>query len=311
MHRRHPRSSRLFALWHAGGALLLLGMALWLYLMGEYERIPLPAALSLLMVVASLLTATRDTSSRLAAYLALICGYLLIAVELPRQSGLPALWLGLPPVLTLLLLPLAPAMLLNLALTPVWLALLGNGQLDGEILLRYLGLVAVAALVPWEQARQHALLRATDPRDAECTATGRETLHEQLESEVERAEMLGQPLGVLLMHLPQLDMAGEQFGPTARQALLDALCQAVSSRSRDHDVLGREGPADFWLVMPDTSESGALLVQHRLQQALEQITLMDTGRMELRLRLCRPRVGESWPHFEQRLEAASQSLAAG
>ena len=311
MNAPYRHSSRLFALWHAGGALLLLGMALWLYLMGEYERIPLPAALSLLMVVATLVSATREEHSRLAAYLVLICGYLLIAVELPRQSGLPALWVGLPPVLTLLLLPLAPAMLLNLALTPVWLALLGNGQLDGQMLLGYLSLVAVAALVPWEQARQHALLRATDPRDAECAASGRETLHELLASEVERAELLGQPLGVLLMHLPQLDMAGEQFGQNARQTLLDTLCQAVSSRSRDHDILGREGPADFWLVMPDTSESGALLVQHRLDQALEQITLMDTGPVELRLRLCRPRAGESWPHFEQRLEASSQSLAAG
>ncbi|MDT8878489.1 GGDEF domain-containing protein [Halomonas saccharevitans] len=308
---RYRHASRLFALWHAGGALLLLGMALWLYLMGEYERIPLPAALSLLMVVATLLNATRAEHSRLAAYLALICGYLLIAVELPRQSGLPALWVGLPPVLTLLLLPLAPAMLLNLALTPVWLALLGNGQLDGQMLLGYLSLVAVAALVPWEQARQHALIRATDPRDAECAATGHETLHEQLASEVERAKLLGQPLGLLLMHLPQLDMAGEQFGPGARQALLDTLCQAVSNRSRDHDILGRHGPADFWLILPDTSESGALLVQHRLGQALEQTTLMDTGPLEVRLRLCRLRAGEPWPHFEQRLETCRRSLADG
>lgn len=308
---RYRRASRLFALWHAGGALLLLGMALWLYLMGEYARIPLPAALSLLMVIATLLAATREEPSPMAAYLALICGYLLIAVELPHQSSLPALWVGLPPVLTLLLLPLAPAMLLNLVLTPVWLALLGNGELDGQMLLGYLSLVAVAALVPWEQARQHALLEATDPRDAECAASGRESLHECLASEVERAELLGQSIEVLLMHLPQLDMAGEQFGRGARQALLDSLCQAVSSRSRDHDLLGREGPADFWLVMPDTSESGALLVQQRLAQALEQITLMETGPLEVRLRLCRPRAGESWPHFERRLEAVGQSLADG
>ncbi|MEQ6917174.1 GGDEF domain-containing protein [Halomonas aquatica] len=306
-----PHHSRLFAAWHAGGALLLLGMSLWLYLLGEYERIPLPAILSLLMLVATLLNTTGDEQSRMAAYLALVCGYLLIAVELPRQSGLPLLWVGLPPVLTLLLLPLAPAMLLNLSLTPIWLALLGEGELDSQTLLGYLSLVIVAALIPWEQARQHALLRATDPRDSECSANGRETLHEGLASEIDRAGMLGQPLAVLLIHLPQLDMVGEQFGPRARQALLDSLCQAVASRRRDHDTLGREGQADFWLVMPDTTESSALLMQQRLLQALDQITLMDTGHVAARMRLCRLKAGESWPRFEQRLEAGSESLAIG
>lgn len=305
------RFLRLYAAWYASGALLLLGMALWLYLMGEYTRIPLPAALSMLMLVATLLSVTREEHSRLAAYLVLICGYLLIAVELPRQSGLPSLWMGLPPVLTLLLLPLGPAMLLNLALTPVWLALLGNGLLDRDMLLGYLTLVVVAALVPWEQVRQHALLRATDPRDPECPAVARETLHERLAGEAERAALLGQPLAVVLIHLPQWEMAGEQFGTRARQALLESLCQAVVSRCRDHDILGREGPADFWLVLPDTTESGALLVQQRLDQALEKATLMETGPLEARLRLCRPRPGEAWQQFERRLEAVSQSLADG
>jgi len=311
MPERRIRFSRGFAAWYAGGALLLLGMALWLYLMGDYSRIPLPAALFLLMLVATLLSATREEPSRLAAYLALICGYLLIAVELPLQSGLPALWVGLPPVLTLLLLPLGPAMLLNLALTPVWLSLLGNGELDRPMLLSYLTLVIVAALVPWEQVRQHALLRATDPRDPECPAVERDTLHERLLSEAERASLLEQPLAVLLVHLPQLEMAGEQFGAQARQALLNGFCQAVDRCCREHDILGREGPGDFWLVLPDTTESGALLVQQRLDQVVAQTTLVETGQMQVRRRLCRPRLGESWQRFEQRLQAVSQSLADG
>lgn len=311
MPERRNRFLHLFAAWYASGTLLLLGIALWLYLMGEYARIPLPATLSLLMLVATLLSVTREDHSRLAAYLVLICGYLLIAVELPRQSGLPSLWVGLPPILTLLLLPLGPAMLLNVALTPIWLALLSNGQLDRDMLLGYLTLVVLAALVPWEQVRQHALLRATDPLDPECAAVGRETLRERLANETERAALLGQPLAVILIHLPQLEMADEQFGSRARQALLDSLCQAVASQCRDYDTLGREGPADFWLILPDTTESGALLVRQRIDQVLEQANLMETGQLEARLRLCQPRLGESRQRFEQRLQVASQSLADG
>jgi len=309
MAERQGRRRRLYTAWYACAALLLLGMAAWLYLMGDYSRIPLPAALSLVMLAATLLSLTREAPPRVAAYLALICGYLLIAMELPRQAALPSLWVGLPPVLALLLLPLGPAMLLNLLLTPAWLALLGNGELDQDLLLSYLTLVVIAALVPWEQARQHALLRATDPLDPECSAVGHDSLHERLASEAERASLLEQPLAVILIHLPQLEMAEEQFGPRAQQALLDSLCQAVAKRCREHDILGREGAADFWLVLTDTTESGALLVEQRLRQALERTTLLETGPIEARMRLCRPRRAESWPRFEQRLHAITQSLA--
>lgn len=305
---RYPWPARLFTLMSATGALLLLGQSLWFYLMGDYARILLPSLLAMVMVVAALLGIGRQNISRTAAYLMLICGYLMIAVELPRQSGNPALWIGLPPVLTLLLLPLGSAMLLNLVLTPIWLALLGNGQLDRDITLSYLTLVTVAALVPWELLRQHALLQATDPRDPECPAVTRSALHDRLAGEFERAALLGQPLAVLLIDLPQVEMAGEQFGQRTRQALLETFCRAVTSRSRQQDLLGRENSEVFWLVLPDTTESSALLVRQRLEQALLRDRLLDIGRIEMHARLCLPRPRETWPHFEQRLQAASQAL---
>ncbi|BBI51516.1 hypothetical protein HORIV_39370 [Vreelandella olivaria] len=57
--------------------------------------------------------------------------------------------------------------------------------------------------------------------------------------------MLNQQLAVLVLHLPQLDMAEEQFGHRAKTALLGALCGEVNSRCRDHDVLGRADSATF------------------------------------------------------------------
>ncbi len=311
MDEHRPHASRLFPVVLAVATLLLLVQALWFYLMGDYGRILLPALLSPVMLVATLLAAGAHSPSRASAYLVLICGFLLTAVELPRQAGLPALWVGLPPVLALLLLPLGPAMLLNLALTPIWLALLGNGEPERDLLLVYLALVAVAALVPWERLRQQALLRATDPWERECRAVTRDNLHERLAGEFERAEFLECPLAVLLIHLPQVDMAGEQFGAKARTALLEGLCRGVISRCREHDVLGREGDAAFWLLLPDTTESGALLVRHRLTQALSQVVLVETGPLQLRTRLAFPRPDETWPHFEQRLQALSHSLADG
>ncbi|WP_016854553.1 diguanylate cyclase domain-containing protein [Halomonas smyrnensis] len=307
----NPPRPRLFLLVLGTATLLLLGQALWFYLMGHYVRILLPALLAPVMALAALLAAAGKTPSRASAYLALICGFLLIAVELPSQSGHPALWIGLPPILTLVLLPLGPAIFLNLALTPIWLALLGDGQADADLAAAYLALVAVATLALWDRLRQRSLLQATDPLEQECRALTRTHLHERLIGEFERARLLERPMAVLLIHLPQLDMTREQFGDDTRRAMLTAFCQGVLRDCRDLDSLGREDETAFWLILPDTTESGALLVRQRLQQALEQIVLVDTGPLEVRLRLETPRAGEASPAFLTRLQAMTQALAAG
>ena len=300
--------ARIHALLYALAALLLLGQAGWHYLAGEYTRILLPAMLTPVVLTAALMRLGQPETARLSAYLVLVTGYLLVAMELPGPSSQAPFWLGLPPMLTLLLLPLGSAMLLNLTLTPIWL-LLADAWLTPDLVLGYLALVVVAGLAPWEILHQRALLKATDPMDEECDAMRRSALHDRLQSECERAELLGQRLAVLLIHLPQLEMAREQFGSGAHRALLSALCDTVASCSRDHDLLGREGDADFWLVLPDTSESGALLVRQRLELALQRRVLLDTGQLEARLSVCCLRPEEEPASFVRRLQARAPHAA--
>ncbi|MGR2737610.1 diguanylate cyclase domain-containing protein [Billgrantia sp. Q4P2] len=293
---------------YAISTLLLGGYSIWRYLMGDYNRILLPASLALVMLVACLMCIARASQARLSAYLALIVGYLMLALELPWLDESGIMWLGFAPLLTVLLLPLASAMLLNLLLAPVWL-LLSDSQLDVHLALSYVAMALVAALVPWEQRRQQALLDATNPRDPHCNALAREALHELLASEYQRTQFLGQPFAVLTLHLPQLEMASEQFGNRARQSLLDAFCLAVNRCSRRHDFLGRQGTSTFWLVLPDTSQSGAQMVQQRIEQALETTVLVDTGPLRAAIAHCQRLPGESWPRFEQRLLTMARHLS--
>ncbi len=293
---------------YAFSTLLLGCYAAWRYLMGDYSRILLPAALALVMLVACLLHVARPNQARLPAYLALLVGYSMLALELPWLEEAGIMWIGLAPLLTVLLLPLASAMLLNLFLAPVWL-FLSDTALDLHFALGYVAMTLVVALVPWEQRRQQALLEATNPRDRHCNALACEAMHELLGSEYQRTQFLGQPLAVLVLHLPQLEMAGEQFGSRARQALLDALCLAVHRCSRRHDFLGRQGTATFWLVLPDTSQSGAQMVQQRIEQALESTVLVDTGTLRAPIAHCQRLPGESWPRFEQRLLELTRKLS--
>lgn len=298
--------SRLFVMVYAIGALLMAGYASWHYLMGHYDEILLPALLSLLLGGAIFLRLINSDYRRLSAYLALISCYLLIAAELPQQQ-LPALWLGLPPVLTLLLLPLGPAMLLNLALTPVWLTLLGS-ESTGNAALSYLALVGIASLPCWIQQRRTALLRATQPYDPQCDALSQRVIGERLVAEVERARTLKRPLAVLAVHLPQVEMADEQFGSTLLHTLLERWCRTVRASCRHHDLLGRHQTTLFWLLLPDTGEAGALIVRERLMRALGREVLAETGAIQARIRACYLHPGENAMHFEQRLLAAGAKL---
>lgn len=299
--------SRLFVTVYVIGALLMAGYAIWHYLMGDYDEILLPALLSLLLGGAIFLRLINNEYRRLSAYLALISCYLLIAVELPHEEQLAILWLGLPPVLALLLLPLGPAMLLNLLLTPIWLSLLDSGPVWNAALY-YLALVGIASLPCWAQQRRTALLRATQPHDHQCDALSQRVIGERLIAEVERARTLKRPLAVLVVHLPQLEMAEEQFGTTLLHTLLDRLCRTVHASCRHHDLLGRHQTTLFWLLLPDTGEAGALIVRERLMRALGREVLAETGAIQARIRACYLHPGENAVHFEQRLLAAGMKL---
>ena len=307
-----PRTDtpRLLAGLYALGAVLLLGQALWYYLVGDYTRILLPALLAPLLLTAALMRLGQQETARLSAYLVLICGYLLVATNLPGEGYLALLWLGLPPVLTLLLLPLGPATLLNLTLAPIWL-LLADGGLAMPLSLAYLSLVIATGLAPWGIRHQQALLLATDPRDEECAALKAALLLERLESEVERAELLDQRLAVVVLHLPQLEMTDEPFGTPARLALLGTLCRTVAQHSRDHDLLGRLSDADFWLVLPDTSESGAMLVRQRIEEAAAGAMLDGRGGLEVRGGTCSHSPGAPFMTLKRRLDATTRRLTDG
>lgn len=294
----------------AFSSLLMIGHAFWLYAMGDYRAMLAPTFASLLLLSALLMHLAQNTIMPLPR-MTLVAGlYLTTFVAFYHNPMLSMLWLGLPATAALILLPLWGALLLNALLLATLAFVVGNFLVSAELVLSFLALNLLLALPRWEHTRRQALLRATDPHDSDCNAYHIDTLRERLHSEYQRAALLNQRLAVLVMHLPQLDMAEEQFGYRAKQALLGALCSEVNTHSRDHDILGRAGDATFWLVLPDTSESGALLVRERLQRVLSRRVLVETGQLETRMAVCLPYARESFERYLKRLEGRAQALAS-
>ncbi|RUR40790.1 diguanylate cyclase domain-containing protein [Vreelandella populi] len=301
---------RLMTLAYSASLVLMMGYALWLYGMGNYQSLSIPAFLTLLLLAALLLHLGQTTKGYIAQVLLLVGTCLAVLNAIFNYPYASIMWLGLPMASVFLLLPLWTALALASLIGPlVWLAISHPPQ-PISFLFGYITLLLLLALPRWEHARHKALLHVTDPNDSDCDAYNIDTLKERLHNEYQRAAMLNRRLAVLVIHLPQLDMAEEQFGARAKIALLNTLCSEVNARCRDHDVLGRAGDATFWLVLPDTSESGALLVRERLHYSLSQCVLIETGQLEARIAACLPRK-ESFERYVHRLNARANALANG
>ncbi|MCK0714292.1 GGDEF domain-containing protein [Chromohalobacter sarecensis] len=295
-----PSSSRLHAMAYACGALVLANLAAWHYLMGHYPRI-LPVAILAVMVSAAALMAENDYARRLPAYLVLISGYLAIAVEAPYLETSGALWIGIPPILATLLLPPGAALFLNVLLAPMWLFLINPVLSTPTCGLQYFTLVIISMLPLGWYMQQARLLKTTDQFDTQSAMLPRDAISERLVAEVARARVLNQSLSALVIHLPQLDMANEQFGQTAQDALLTTFCEVVQRNSRRGDALGRHRHSVFWLLLADAGEAGALIVRERLMHALGENPLPEIGAIEAQARICHLANDESAERFEQRL----------
>ncbi len=291
--------------------LLTVSYTVWLYAMGYYRELLVPMFVTFLLTTALLLHYGQALSPYGPRAILLLSAYISVSSALYFGLTNSMLWLGLPMAAAFVLLPHWSAVGLNILYTP-YLWLLPPGEVTFfPFPVDYLALILMFALPPWELARRRALLRASDPNDSECSAYHIDTLKERLHNEFQRASLLDKRLAVLVIHLPQLDMAEEQFGNRAKKALLEALCSEVNSRCRDHDLLGRAGGASFWVVLPDTSESGALLVRERLYRALSRRVLIETGPLEARIGVCLPRPDELFAPYIQRLEHLSRALYRG
>ncbi|UYG01321.1 diguanylate cyclase domain-containing protein [Halomonas sp. GD1P12] len=302
----HPRA--LMSLTYVACLLITACYTLWLYAMGYYRELMVPLFITLLLITAVLLHCGRALSPYGPRAILLASAYIGVSSAFYFGLAHSLLWLGLPVAAAFVLLPHWSALCLNLLYTPLWWLIPPVESDFFPLSFGYLAIILMFALPPWELARRHALLRASDPHDNECDAYDIDTLKERLSNEFQRARLLDKRLAVLVLHLPQLDMAEEQFGLRTKKALLEALCSEVNRRCRDHDLLGRLGGANFWLVLPDTSESGALLVRERLYRALSRRVLIETGPLEARIGVCLPRPDERFTPFILRLERLSETL---
>ncbi|GHB10896.1 diguanylate cyclase domain-containing protein [Salinicola rhizosphaerae] len=287
--------------------LLFATLATWHYLMRQYDLILPPSLLAIALAISIPLQWVGRLRPALADYLLLIGALVLFAIEAPR-SDQGMIWVGLPTVLSVLLLSPALALLLNLCLVPAWLTLLGGLHLTLLNLSIGWWVVVMASLLVFQfQSRAGAVERssasARRPR-----VLSPDCVRQNLDIEIARAHAMRRPLSALVVYIPQLDQASDQFGSQLRELLSDAFGELISHNSRQSDLFGAYGDNVFCLILPNSGEPGAVAAAKRLANAVTTISRPETGPLESQSRVCTLKQGEEAAQFLRRLDVAAHKL---
>ncbi len=123
------------------------------------------------------------------------------------------------------------------------------------------------------EAERRAGLR-TDPLTGARTP---DAFRADATGELERARRSGAPLCLVLFDLDARRRLQAAAGPEGPDTALRALAGLLRDGSRAHDLLGRTGPGELALVLPDTEPAGALAAARRTVAALDAEDVPGAG----------------------------------
>lgn len=119
-----------------------------------------------------------------------------------------------------------------------------------------------------EHTRRLEMLRDLSMRDELTGLYNRRELDRILKAEVSRCQRFGHPLALVIIDIDNFKSINDTFGHMGGDMVLRSLAQLLASELRSPDSIARYGGDELVLVLPETSESGALLVAERMRIAV-------------------------------------------
>jgi len=93
---------------------------------------------------------------------------------------------------------------------------------------------------------------------------------QQLELEFKRAERRQQKFALLMIDIDHFKKANDTFGHHVGDQLLRDVTSILMKDMREVDTVARYGGEEFVIILPETTETGAVYVAQRLRRAVEQ-----------------------------------------
>ncbi len=129
--------------------------------------------------------------------------------------------------------------------------------------------IQLEALVA-ERTRELHLLATTDV----LTKTfNRRHIIEIADQEISRSGRHGHDLSLAMLDLDHFKSVNDTFGQAAGDTALLMAADAMRSRIRSHDRLGRYGGEEFLLIIPETHIAGALVLAEKIRAAIEKMEI--------------------------------------
>ena len=93
---------------------------------------------------------------------------------------------------------------------------------------------------------------------------------QQLELEFKRAERKQQKFALLMIDIDHFKVLNDTFGHHIGDQLLRDVTSILMKDMREVDTVARYGGEEFVIILPETTETGALFVAQRLRRAVDQ-----------------------------------------
>ena len=140
--------------------------------------------------------------------------------------------------------------------------------------------VALRAALAEAQARVAALegeRAALQRTDALTGAHTPAAFRSAASHELERARRSGAPLALVLFDVDGLRALSAAHGAEGADRALRALAELLREGKRTHDILGRIGPGEFAMLLPETELPGALAAATRAVAAIDAADVPEIG----------------------------------
>lgn len=120
-------------------------------------------------------------------------------------------------------------------------------------------------------------LRASSKEDPLTGVLNRRTFHELFEREWKRSLRYGLPLACVILDIDFFKKVNDTHGHPAGDAVLRAVADALRGQCRATEYVCRFGGEEFCVLLPETSERGAVIWAERVRTALAELAVETAG----------------------------------
>jgi diguanylate cyclase (GGDEF)-like protein len=98
-----------------------------------------------------------------------------------------------------------------------------------------------------------------------------------LDKEIARAQRYDRDLSMLMLDLDHFKYVNDTYGHLAGDYVLQVVARLISTRSRREEVFCRYGGEEFAILLPETTNAGALKLAEQIRKLVESHTFIFEG----------------------------------